>query len=318
MRNRPTREGYVEGLLEVAGRNDRVIVLEADVSRSIGSHSFAERYPDRFFNLGVSEQDMMAEAAGFALAGFIPFPATYGVFASGRAWDQIRTSICYMNLDVKIGGAHGGVSVGPDGATHQAFEDLAIMRVLPNMKILVPADVSQTKAAVLAAVDEPGPVYIRFGRNAVPVLYPDDTEVHFGKGDLLAEGDDITIIACGVMVSEAMKASEKLLSGGIRAGVLNMVSLKPLDGELVLEQSRRTGAVLVAEDHQAAGGLCGAISEFLAVNNPVRMDFVAVRDSFGTSGTPDQIRESLGLTAEVIASKAKALVEGKHDGRVRI
>jgi len=311
MRNRPTREGYVEGLLEAAGRNDRVVVLEADVSRSIGSHSFAEQYPDRFFNLGVSEQDMMAEAAGFALAGFIPFPATYAVFASGRAWDQIRTSICYMNLDVKIGGAHGGVSVGPDGATHQAFEDIALMRVLPNMKILVPADVSQTKAAVLASVDEPGPVYIRFGRNPVPVLYPDDTVVRFGKGDLLAEGDDITIVACGVMVSEAMKASGKLLSVGIRASVLNMVSLKPLDGELILEQSRRTGAVLVAEDHQAAGGLYGAVSEFLAVNNPVRMDFVAVRDSFGTSGTPEQVRERFGLTAEVIAEKAKALVEGK-------
>lgn len=315
---RPTREGYVEGLLEAANRSDRVIVLEADVSRSIGSHSFAEQYPDRFFNLGVSEQDMMAEAAGFALAGFIPFPATYGVFASGRAWDQIRTSICFMNLDVKIGGAHGGVSVGPDGATHQALEDIAIMRVLPNMKILVPADASQTKAAVLASLDEPGPVYIRFGRNPVPVLYPDDTAVVFGRGDLLAVGEDITIVACGVMVSEALKASEMLSSGGIRAGVLNMVSLKPLDGELLLEQSLRTGAVLVAEDHQAAGGLYGAVSEFLSANNPVRMGSVAVRDSFGTSGTPEQVRDRFGLTSEVIVERAKALVEGKRDSHAEV
>ena len=315
---RPTREGYVEGLLEAANRSDRVIVLEADVSRSIGSHSFAEQYPDRFFNLGVSEQDMMAEAAGFALAGFIPFPATYGVFASGRAWDQIRTSICFMNLDVKIGGAHGGVSVGPDGATHQALEDIAIMRVLPNMKILVPADFSQTKAAVLASVNEPGPVYIRFGRNPVPVLYPDDTSVVFGRGDLLAVGEDITIVACGVMVSEALKASEMLSSGGIRAGVLNMVSLKPLDGELLLEQSLRTGAVLVAEDHQTAGGLYGAVSEFLAANNPVRMDSVAVRDSFGTSGTPEQVRDRFGLTSEVIVERAKALVGGKRDSHAKV
>ena len=308
----PTREGYVEGIIEAGKRNDRVVVLEADVSRSIGSNRFAEHFPERFFNLGASEQDMMAEAAGFALAGFIPFPATYAVFATGRAWEQIRPCICYMNLGVKIGGAHGGVSVGPDGATHQALEDVAIMRVLPNMKVLVPADAAQTKAAVLAAVEEPGPVYIRFGRNPVPVIYSDEPDVVFGRADRLAEGDDLTIVADGVMVSEALRAAKQLDKKGIHAGVINMVSVKPLDSELLLAEAGKTGAVVVAEDHQAAGGLCGAVSEFLALNCPVPAEFIAVNNSFGTSGTPDQIREKYGLTAEAIVSKAETLLNRRR------
>ncbi len=305
---RPTREGYVEGLLEAGERNDRVVALEADVSRSIGSHVFGERFPDRFFNFGVSEQDMMAEAAGFALAGFIPFPATYAVFATGRAWDQIRTSVCYMNLDVKIGGAHGGVSVGPDGATHQALEDLALMRVLPGMKVLVPADASQTRAAVLAALEAPGPVYIRFGRNPVPVIYGDTTEVVFGRGDLLAEGEDLCIVACGVMVSEALEASAMLEARGIRAGVINMASIKPLDNELLLDQAGRTGAVLVAEDHQTAGGLFGAVAEYLGSHCPVQIQSVGIEQSFGTSGSPEQVREKFGLTASSILDRALSML----------
>lgn len=304
-----TRTGYVEGILEAGERNPGVVVVEGDVSRSIGSAAFGERFPDRFFNLGASEQDMMGEAAGLALAGFTPFVATYGVFAAGRAWDQIRTSICYMNLRVRIGGAHGGISVGPDGATHQALEDVAIMRVLPNMKVLVPADSNQTRAAVLASLDMEGPVYIRFGRNPVPQIYGPEETVVQGKGNLLRQGSDVTIVACGAMVSESLEASKILAARGIGAGVLDMISVKPLDRALLLEQASITGAVVVAEDHQAAGGLFGAVAETLSTELPVITGVVAVKDSFGTSGEPELVREKYDLTAASIAGSAEGLLE---------
>lgn len=306
---KPTREGYVEGILQAGRENDRVVVIEGDVSRSIGSASFGEEFPERFFNLGASEQDMLGEAAGLALTGFVPFVGTYGVFVAGRAWDQIRTSICYMNLNVKIAGAHGGVSVGPDGATHQALEDVAIMRVLPNMHVLAPADSNQTRAAVLTSMNTPGPVYIRFGRNPVPQIYPVDTSVEIGKGHLLEDGNDITLVACGAMVSLALTARGILTKHGISAGVIDMVSVKPLDRRLLIEQAEKTGAVVVAEDHQAIGGLFGAVTETLAVQYPVPVGVVAVRDSFGTSGTPAEVREEYKLTAETIVYEAERLLE---------
>ncbi len=306
---RPTREGYVEGILQAGRENDRVVVIEGDVSRSIGSASFEKEFPDRFFNLGVSEQDMLGEAAGLALTGFIPFVGTYGVFVAGRAWDQIRTSICYMNLNVKIAGAHGGVSVGPDGATHQALEDVALMRVLPNMHVLVPADANQTRAAVLTSMNTAGPVYIRFGRNPVPQIYPVDESVEIGKGHLLEDGSDITLVACGAMVSLALTARKFLSKRGISAGVIDMVSVKPLDRKLLIEQVQKTGAVVVAEDHQAIGGLFGAVAETLSVQYPVPAGVVAVRDSFGTSGTPAEVREKYKLTAETIVFEAERLME---------
>ncbi len=305
---KPTKEGYVEGILQAGRENSRVVVVEGDVSRSIGSASFGEEFPDRFFNLGASEQDMLCEAAGLALEGFIPFVGTYGVFIAGRAWDQIRTSICYMNLDVRIAGAHGGVSVGPDGATHQALEDVALMRVLPNMKILVPADSNQTRAAVLASLEADGPVYIRFGRNPVPQLYTNDEKVKIGRGNLLREGNDITLIACGAMVSLSIEAASILQAGGISAGVIDMVSVKPLDRELLLGQVEKTGAVVVAEDHQATGGLFGAVAEILALEMPVPMDAVSVRDSFGASGSPAEVMEKFGLTAIAIADKGQRML----------
>ncbi len=305
---RPTREGYVEGLLEAGRLDERVVVIEGDVSRSIGSDSFLDSYPDRFFNLGASEQDMMGEAAGLALTGFIPFVATYGVFATGRAWDQIRTSICYMDLDVKIGGAHGGVSVGPDGATHQALEDIAIMRVLPNMTVLVPADASQTRAAVLAALRTPGPVYIRFGRNPVPQLYPDDSVVEPGKGNLLREGADILLVACGAMVAETLSAAEQLAGAGISASVIDMVSIKPLDRDLILNQAIGKRGVLTAEDHQVTGGLFGAVAGLLGREYPLPLGSVGVTDSFGTSGTPAEVMEKYGLTADNICRKAASVL----------
>lgn len=305
---KPTREGYVEGILEAGRMSDRVVVVEGDVSRSIGSAAFGVEFPDRFFNLGASEQDMMGEAAGLALAGFMPFVATYGVFVSGRAWDQVRTSVCYMDLDVRIGGAHGGVSVGPDGATHQALEDIAIMRVLPNMNVLVPADSNQTRAAVLASLGMEGPVYIRFGRNPVPQIYPLDETVVPGKGRLLREGSDVTLAACGAMVAPSLEAAELLSRGGIEAAVLDMVSVKPLDSRLLLEQAGRTGALVVAEDHQAAGGLFGAVAEALASHSGIRVVSVAVGDSFGTSGAPEQVMDRYGLTASAVGERARAVL----------
>lgn len=311
MKLRPTREGYAEGLIAAGEINGKVVVLDADVSRSIGSFKFGEKFPDRYFNIGISEQDMLGEAAGLALAGYIPFVSTYGVFATGRAWDQIRTTVCYMNLDVKIGGAHTGVSVGPDGATHQAFEDTAIMRVLPRMKILAPADVFQTRAAVLAAMKTTGPVYIRFGRNPVPVIYTETCKVESGKGDLLADGGDVTIVASGMMVSEALEALKLLSKKGIKAGLINMVSIKPLDEELLLSQAKRTSVVIVAEDHQQIGGLYGAVSEYLGKTGTVTLRSIGIPDSFGFSATPEEIQKHFGLTAENIAQTAQNLLSGK-------
>ena len=307
-----TREGYVEGILQAGRENSRVVVIEGDVSRSIGSNSFGEEFPGRFFNLGVSEQDMLGEAAGLALEGFIPFVGTYGVFVAGRAWDQIRTGICYMNLDVRIAGAHGGVSVGPDGATHQALEDVALMRVLPNMKILVPADSNQTRASVLASLSVHGPVYIRFGRNPVPQIYSIDKQVKIGRGNLLKEGNDVTLVSCGAMVSLSLEAASILQKGGISAGVIDMVSVKPLDTELLLKQVKETGAVVVAEDHQVTGGLFGAVAETLALEMPVKMGVVAVQDSFGTSGSPAEVMGKYGLTASAIAEKAQRILKRNY------
>lgn len=305
-----TREGYTEGLLQAGLMNSRVVVIEGDVSRSIGSAAFEDKFPDRFFNLGVSEQDMMAEAAGLALAGFIPFVSTYGVFMAGRAWEQARTSVCYMDLDVRIGGAHGGVSVGPDGATHQALEDVAIMRVLPNMQVLVPADSNQTRASVLASLEMEGPVYIRFGRNPVPQIYSEDDAVVPGRGNLLRKGGDVTLVACGAMVAASLKAAEELSAEkGIEASVLDMVSVKPLDEELLFSEASRTGALVVAEDHQRIGGLFGAVAEKLIGEIPVRTVSVAMNDSFGTSGAPAEVRNKFGLTSRAIAERAEALLK---------
>ena len=311
---RPTREGYADGLLEAGERDSRVVVLDADVSRSIGSMRFAEAFPDRAFNVGISEQDMMSQAAGLALEGYVPFLSTYGVFVAGRAWDQMRTSVCYMNLNVKIGGAHAGVSVGPDGATHQALEDVAITRVLPGMRVLAPADAPQTRAAVLAALEALGPVYIRFGRNPVPVLHDDDVTVGFGRGDLMREGSHATVVAAGVMVAQALRAAKALSRRGIEVDVVNMVSIKPLDRELLLSRLGATGCGVVAQDHQTAGGLYGAVCELCARSMPVPLEPVCVEDSFGTSGTPAEVRRRYGLTAGHIEEAVTRALERKDRG----
>lgn len=303
----PTREGWMDGLLEAARRDERVVLLDADVSRSIGGERFAERFPGRHFNLGVSEQEMLSEAAGMALAGLVPFVQSYAVFCAGRAWEQIRTGICHMGLGVKIGGAHAGLSAGPDGATHQALEDVAIMRVLPNMRVLVPADAPQARAAALTAATADGPFYVRFGRNPVPVIYGGECTLVPGGADVLMEGDDVLIIAAGAMVSACLEAAGMLAREGVHPFLVNAYSVKPLADDLIAGAAARCGRAVVAMDHQEAGGLFGAVAELLARRCPVPVEPVCVRDRFGTSGSPEQVFELLGLTAGAVAGAARRL-----------
>lgn len=300
-----TRVGYVQGLLDAGERNPRVIVVDGDVSRSTGTIAFRDKYPERSFNLGIAEQNMAEYCAGLALAGFIPFYSTYAVFAAGRAWDQIRTSICNMNLNVRIGGAHGGTSVGPDGATHQALEDIAITRVLPNMTVLVPADANQTRQAVLASLDIKGPVYIRYGRNPVAEIYNRDETVVPGRGRLLRQGRHASVIAVGAMVAQALDAAKILAKKGIEVSVADMVSIKPLDVQLLRYLSDVTELIITAEDHQITGGLFGAVSEYTSENCPGRVIPVGVNDRFGCSGTPEEVMTHCGLTAEAIVGKVE-------------
>ncbi len=302
---RATREGYVEGLLDAGEKDRRVIVVDGDVSRSTGTTAFQKKFPERFFNLGIAEQNMAEYCAGLALAGFIPFYSTYAVFAAGRAWDQIHTSICNMNLNVRIGGAHGGTSVGPDGATHQALEDIAITRVLPNMTVLVPADANQTRQAVLASLEIDGPVYIRYGRNPVAELYNRDETVVPGRGRLLREGRHACIIAAGAMVATALEAADMLSKKGIEVSVADMTSIKPLDIQLLKYLSDITELVVTAEDHQITGGLFGAVSEYMSEHCPRRIIPVGVNNRFGCSGTPEEVMTHCGLTADAISGKVE-------------
>lgn len=305
MKLKATKQGYVEGLLIAAESDERIVVIDGDVAKSIGTTAFKEKFPERYFNLGIAEQNIAEYSAGLALSGFTPFYSTYAVFAVGRAFDQIRTAICNMNLNVRIGGAHSGVSVGPDGATHQALEDLALTRSLPNMTVFVPADSNQTRNAVLAAQKIDGPVYIRFGRNPVPQLYDVDVIVKPGKGNLLREGKQATVIAIGVMVSVALSAAEQLSKEGIEVSVVDMVSLKPLDKKLLQDIVINTSLIVTAEDHQITGGLYSAVSEYYSQNNPVRILPVAVLDKFGCSGTAEEVLSFCNLTKNSIVEQVK-------------
>jgi len=307
----PNRDGYGQGLLALGAENPDVVVLDADLAKSTRSDWFAEAFPERFFDIGIAEQDMIGTAAGLALGGKIPFATTYGVFVAGRAWDQIRTTVCYSDLNVKVAGAHGGISVGPDGATHQALEDVALMRVLPRMTVIVPCDVIEAKKATIAAAGIKGPCYLRFAREATPVFTAEEDEFVVGKASLLKEGSDVTIIACGPIVYEALLAQAELLKEGIAARVLNMHTVKPLDEAAVLAAAQETGAIVTAEEHQVAGGLGSAVAEVLAKNKPVPMEMVGIQDTFGESGTPDELAEKYQLTAADIAAAVKKAVARK-------
>lgn len=310
-KKKPTRDGYGEALLILGEADKNVVVLDADVAKSTRADWFSNKYPERFIDMGIAEQDMLGTAAGLSIAGKIPFVSTYGVFLAGRAWDQIRTTICYANLNVKLGGAHGGISVGPDGATHQALEEVAIMRVLPNMTVVVPCDSIETKKATLAAANMYGPCYLRFGREAVPIVTEEDTPFEIGKGYVLRDGKDVSIIANGPMVFEALKASEELQKEGIEVRVINLHTVKPIDENIIIKAAYDTGAIVTAEEHQIIGGMGSAVAEVIVKKQPVPIEMVGIHDSFGESGTPDELMKKYGLTYLDIIKATKSVMERK-------
>ena len=307
--NKPTKTGFGEGLLEAGLRNPQVICIGADITTSVGCSLFAEALPQRFISLGIAEQNCMGVASGLALEGKIPVFSTYGVFAALRAADQTRVSVCYNNLHVVIGGAHAGVSVGPDGATHQALEDIGIMRVLPNMTVFSPCDATQTRLATIAAIEQcTGPVYIRFGREAMPDFTSSEMGFEIGKSQLLRSGNDISIIATGHMVWEALQAAVILETMGISARVINMHTVKPIDKEAIIQAARETGLIVTAEEHQVNTGLGSAVAEVIVQHCPVPMAFIGMQDRFGESGDPRLLMEKFGMTAEAIVAAAKRLL----------
>ncbi len=292
-----TRDAYGHALVELGGRIPDLVVLDADLSKSTKTGDFAKAYPDRFFDMGIAEQNLMGTAAGLALAGKIPCASTFAVFATGRAFDQIRNTIAYPGLNVKIVATHAGITVGEDGASHQAIEDIALMRALPGMTVIVPADATEARKAVEAAVAMKGPVYIRLGRTAVPVLFGEDYRFQIGKAVVLRQGADAVVFACGIMVSEALQAAEQLAARGVSAAVVDVHTVKPLDIDLVVDLARRTGAVVTAEEHSINGGLGSAVAEVLGERCPVPMLRLGVKDRFGESGKPAELMEAFGLTA---------------------
>lgn len=303
-----TRAAYGEALADLGDANPSVVVLDADLSASTRTAEFAKRHPDRFIQMGISEQDMMGTAAGLAASGKIAFASTFAVFASGRAFDQVRNAICYSRLNVKIGATHAGLSVGEDGASHQSIEDIALMRAVPNMTVIVPSDAVQTAWAVNAAAALDGPVYMRLGRAPVPTIYPGGHEFAVGKAQTLRTGNDVTIIACGIMVSQALAASEVLADAGIRARVLDMHTVKPLDADAVLAAAAETGAIVTVEEHSVIGGLGGAVCEAVCELRPAPVVRVGVRDQFGRSGKPDELLAAYGLTAgDIVAAVGRAM-----------
>lgn len=307
--NKPTKTGFGEGLLEAGLRIPEVVCIGADITASVGCNLFAEALPHRFISLGIAEQNCIGVAAGLALEGKIPVFSTYSVFAALRAADQIRVSVCYNNIHVVIGGAHSGVSVGPDGATHQALEDIAIMRVLPNMTVLSPCDATQTRLATIAAIEQcKGPVYIRFGREAMPDFTTESMGFEIGKSQILKAGDDLTIIATGHLVWEALQAADILETRGIMARVINMHTIKPLDKVAIIAAARETGFIVTAEEHQINGGLGSAVAEVVVQHHPVPMAFVGMSDRFGESGDPRQLMEKFGITASAIVEAASGPV----------
>jgi len=306
----PTRNGYGDGLVKLGEINPAVVVLCADLTESTRSLPFKEAYPDRFIECGVSEQNMVTVAAGLAAVGKVPFVASYAMFCPGLTWVQVRTTLSYNEQKVIIGGAHSGVSVGPDGATHQALEDMAIMRVIPNMTVIAPADTNETYRAVLAAVDAQTSVYLRFGREATPVFSREDAEFVIGKAVVLHEGTDVTIVGCGSVVYEALMAAEQLAEQGIKCEVINSHTVKPLDVETISTSARKTGRVVTVEEHQISGGLGGAVTEALSEIMPVQIKRIGVPDVFGQSGEASELLDYYGLTAERIAGTVGEFVKG--------
>jgi len=303
-----TRDAYGKALLEVGAKNQNVVVLDADLSKSTKTVDFAKAYPERFFEMGISEANMIGTAAGLATTGKIPFVSTFALFGTLRVGDQIRNSICYPKLNVKIAVTHAGLTLGEDGASHQAVEDIALMRAIPNMTVIVPADAEETRQVIWAATEYDGPVYIRLGRPAVPVIFDSNYKFQIGKGIEIREGNDVAIIATGIMTGIAIEASEVLAEEGIRARVINMPTLKPIDKDLIIKAARETKGIVTAEEHNIIGGLGSAVAEIVVENFPTKMRMVGINDTFGESGTPEALLVKYGLTKEKIVEKVKDLL----------
>lgn len=308
---KPTRDGYGLGLIEAGEKDERVVVLCADLTESTRSQGFAEKFPDRFIEMGVAEQNMAVVASGLANYGKIPFISSYATFSPGRNNEQIRTNISINNVPVKIAGAHAGISVGPDGATHQALEDIALMRVQPRMVVLVPCDAEETRKATVAAAFNGSPTYIRFGREKSPVFTTKDTPFEIGKALILRDGKDVAIIGCGMLLYNALVAAEELSKEGIECTVINSHTVKPLDEATVIAAAQKCGAVVSVEEHQVNGGLGSAIAECLASNYPVPQEFVGVKNRFGESGKPDELIEAFGMGTNSIKEAVKKVISRK-------
>jgi transketolase len=303
------RDAYGEALLELGATNKDVVVVGADTTGSLKSGVFATKFPERFFNVGIAEQNLVSIAAGMALAGKVPYAGTYAIFVPGKSVDQIRNNIAYPNLNVKLVCSHGGISVGPDGASHQQVEDVAIMRSIPRMKVVVPADAVSTKATIKAIATIPGPFYVRLTRSSTPLVYDGGFEYELGKAKVLKEGGDVAIIACGIMVPEALKAADSLKSNGVSASVIDLHTIKPIDADAIVKFAQKTGRIITAEEHNVVGGMGSAVAEVLGERHPTPMRMVGVMDTFGESGEAGELLKKYGLTASNIEQAASNLVK---------
>lgn len=306
-----TRSGFGEGLLEIGKRNKDVVALCADLTGSLKMNAFQDEFPNRFFQVGISEANMTSMAAGMTVGGKIPFTGTFANFATGRVYDQIRQSIAYSKKNVKICASHAGLTLGEDGATHQILEDIGMMKMLPNMTVIVPADFNQTKQATMAIADFEGPVYLRFGRPKVPIFVKPDANFQIGKADVIIEGSDVTIIACGHLVWKSIEAAQELAKKGISAEVINMHTIKPLDTEAVLSSVAKTKCVVTAEEHMLNGGLGDSIAQLLSMQNPTPQEYVGVDDTFGESGTPDELMAKYNIDTPNVIEAVLKVIERK-------
>ena len=307
----PTRDGFGKELVEIGKENEKVVMVSADLEDATRAEYFKNEFPDRFFTVGIAEQDMVGTAAGLALQGFIAFVNSFAVFMTNRAYDMLRLDVCYNNTNVKVVCSHAGVTVGPDGASAQCLEDLALMRVLPNMKVIVPADVNEAKKATRAITDTFGPHYLRTSRAPFPVLTGENDDFEIGKAKIMREGEDVTLIGCGIHVSESLSAADMLEKEGISARVVNMHTIKPIDEACIIDSAKKTGAIVTAEEHQMYGGLGSAVAEVVVRNCAVPMEFIAVKDKFGETGTPDELMAKFNLKDVDIVAAAKKVISQK-------
>ncbi|MDG4946734.1 transketolase family protein [Weeksellaceae bacterium KMM 9713] len=306
-----TRSGFGDGLLEAAKKNENVVALCADLTGSLKMDGFEKEFPERFFQVGIAEANMIGIAAGLATGGKIPFTGTFANFSTGRVYDQIRQSVAYSNKNVKIAASHAGLTLGEDGATHQILEDLGLMKMLPGMTVINPCDYNQTKAATIAVAEHEGPVYLRFGRPKWPVFMPEDQPFEIGKGILLEEGTDVTIVATGHLVWEALVAADELEKEGVSCEVINIHTIKPLDEEIILKSIAKTRAIVTAEEHNIFGGLGESVARLVTTKDPIPQEFVGTQDTFGESATPEELMVKYGIDSKTIVEKVKAVISRK-------